>query len=133
MLAVAGSITLGETIDLTSRAAESVAVVIDDRGRGHVVSVTKNPRSLEHVTLAPDGQLDREVIDAHPSSSGVSAAFGNDGRLHVANGGRVLVNTGGGWKQLDGAPPCEQLTRAGPDLACSFVVAGVKLGISGHC
>jgi hypothetical protein len=127
-----GTPVMSAPMVVTTQSLESAAAVIDEAGRAHVIILTRHPRSLEHLSIARDGNVEREVIEAHPPAGAPTTAFNGDGRLHVAIGGRAYAQSQGQWTQLTAAPPCETLMRAGADLACGFVIKSAAEGMHGH-
>src|SRR5262245_54198797 len=112
-------VTLGASIVVTGEPVESAAVVIDDAQQAHIVMVTGLPRSLEHVTIGRNGNVEREVIDKFPPEGSPSAAFSGNGQLHLAIGSRMYVRSQDGWTPLREAPPCMTLVRTGTGIACA--------------
>ncbi len=94
------NIRLYPTLDLlkvkTNR--DIVKILLDEQGIAHAFIAVTNTKEVYHVAVSPDGNMQRELIEANSSPSNVSAAYDSTNRLHLLLDDRELVFMGSSWK-----------------------------------
>lgn len=135
-------VEFGPVLELLPRATsnDQVETLVDASGRAHVIIAAKGTREIHHVTVAPDGAVQRELIGSGPSPWAVSAAFDAAGRLHVLLDEQHFVREASGWNSVESTPWSDAGLRAlapslvqGPDgLLWSFTVNGKEIGSKGR-
>jgi len=136
------AINLGPELELASfkTSTDHTAVLLDSAGSAHVFVAAASKREVQHVTVSPDGGVQRELVSADCAPASISAAFDSAGRIHLLMDTTHLVREVSGWK-LDAYTPWDaagikahkaRLVQYRDGLVWAFIVDGREVGASGR-
>ncbi|HOM13360.1 MAG TPA: hypothetical protein PLB41_08590 [Rubrivivax sp.] len=127
-----------EFVVLDQPVSRRVAALGPD-GRVHVLALTAEDRSVQHVVVDAQGPVSREtilrgvevdssVIALPGPHNNLAAAFDAGGTLHTVFRQQHLAFRDGRWSEPGASPPCERLVRSGPTVHCLYRETGGEHG-----
>ena len=135
-------IRLGPVLELLplKTSSDRVDTLLDNKGCVHVIIAAATSKEIHHVVVAPDGLVQRELVESASSPLAINVAFDSEARLHLLLDSKHLVHEGSTWSAAFPTPweaagikiQNPRFVQGKKGLIWAFTVDGKEVGSKGR-